>query len=373
MRWPAQGFGGGGPRSRLPWTVMTVEDEWDHSANAADAIAHVLKRCEKGRFPWARAYADRLAVDQPGDPFPLLLQALIHAYQGDAEACRTALTAADGLGPVTVHADLRATIADLLLHPGTSPIPEDTVADDDQKFRAKDVAGCLLVIVALAALAAAQHIWSWLVDAGGDQVASLLGIRGHRVDGHSTPGLIIVVAMVGLLWWAVKAVRGGRGARGDRSRRRARVRSFAAELDDDNIRMYACAVAMCLPFSLLFALVPTAVAGMNPTGGWLIAAWTVGVSCAVIWRVCGMVGVRTVTRAVRLSRLLAWHALAAYGVIGAFAGALIAGVPEDQLDAAGFYWVPAALLATLATAGYSISLQRRLKKEGRLKIWHESA
>lgn len=352
---------------------MTAEDgQGFPQANAADALAHVLKRCEEGRFPWARAYVDRLAVDQPADPFPLLLQALIHAYRGDADACRTALTAADGLGPVTAHADLRATIADLLLSPGTSRIPGRTVADDEEGFRAKGAAGCLLGIVVVLALAVAQHVWSLLMDAGGDQVASLLGIGAPRVDGHSVPGLLILFVVMGLLWWAVKAVRAGRGTRGEGSRRRARVRSFAAELDDDNVRMYAGTVAMFLPFSPLFALVPSAVAGMNPTGGWLVAAWTFGVSCAVVCWVCGMVGTRTVTRAVRLSRLLTVHTLAAYGVIGAFAGALIAGVPEDELNAAGPYWFPAALLAFLATAGYLIIRQRRLQKAGRLKIWRES-
>lgn len=189
------------------------------------------------------------------------------------------------------------------------------------------------------------------------------------------PGLLIVTAMLGLLslmWWGIKAVRTGRGVRGERSRRRARVRSFAAELDDDNIRMYAGTVAVFLPFALMFALAPTALAGMNPAGGWLIAVWTFAVSWTVMCWVSGLVGTRTVARAFRLSRLLALQMLAAYGVIGAFAGALIAGVPEDDLNALGPYWFPAALLAFLMSAAYMSVQQRRLRKAGRLKVWRES-
>ncbi|WP_147268706.1 hypothetical protein [Sphaerisporangium album] len=336
-----------------------------------EAFAHVLKRCEEGRFAWARAYVDRLAVERPGDSFPLLLQSLIHAYQGDADACRTALAAADRIDSGTAHADLRATVADLLLHPGNSPTSEG--AGDEDKFTAKDGGGCLLAVVALVGFAAVQRVGGWLMELGGDRVASFFGIGGPRVDGHSILGSVVIVAVIGLLWWGVGAVRGKHPTREERARRRARVRSFADELDDDNVRMYAGAVAALLPLSPMFVLAPTVLVEMNPRGGWLIAGWTLAVSCVAVWAVCHAVGVRAVTRAVRLSRLLVVHAVAAYVALGAFAGALIAGVSEEALNAAGSWLFPAALLAFVATAGYLAVQQRRLRKAGRLKVWREGS
>ncbi|WP_214415272.1 hypothetical protein [Sphaerisporangium fuscum] len=184
---------------------------------AVEAVAHVLKRCEEGRFPWARAYTDRLAVDQPYDPLPLLLRALIHAYEGDVDACRMALGAADDLGPVTSYADLRGTIHDLLLHRRSPGSTERKVTEEEGRFRGKDAAGCLLGLVALLAFGVSQKILSGLMDVGGDHVASFLHIRGYVVDGHSVPGLFILAARVGVLWWVVKLC--GEAAAGEASRR----------------------------------------------------------------------------------------------------------------------------------------------------------
>ncbi|GII64242.1 hypothetical protein Skr01_43270 [Sphaerisporangium krabiense] len=89
----------------------------------AEALAHVTRRCREGRFPWARAYAARLRADHPRDPFPLLLEALIHAYQGDADACRASLALADELGPGS-HPGLRATIDDVADRSGRGLSPE---------------------------------------------------------------------------------------------------------------------------------------------------------------------------------------------------------------------------------------------------------
>ncbi|MEU9886949.1 hypothetical protein [Sphaerisporangium sp. NPDC051011] len=303
-----------------------------------------------------------------------MLQALIHAHQRDADASRTALAAADRIDSGTVHADLRATVADLLLHPGKPPIhqagkpPTSEGPGDEEKLTAK---GCLLAIVALVGLFAVQRVGGWLMELGGDRVASFFGIGGPRVDGHSILGLAAVGAVTSLLWWGVGAVRGKHPTWEERRRRRARARSFADELDDDNVRLRAATVAALLPFSMVFALGPTVFVGMNPLGGWLIAGCTLVASCAAVWSVCHGVGVRMVTRAVRLSRLLVVHAVAAYVSVGAFAGALIAGVSEEELNRTGTYWIPAALLDLLVTGGYVIARRQRLKEAGRLRIWRE--
>lgn len=208
------------------------------------------------------------------------------------------------------------------------------------------------------------------MEAGGDRVALVLGLGGPRVDGHSLLGLLVLVGGVALLWWGVQRLRTGRRSRRERARRRADLRAFAAGLDDDNIRLYAGSVAVLLPFSPMMALGPPIMAvGMNAMGGWLIAGWSLGVSAAIVWWAGVMVGPRTVRRAFRLSRLLVAHLLVAYVTVGAFAGALIARVSEEELNATGQWWIPAAGLALLVTAWYQIVLRRRLAKEGRLRLW----
>ncbi|MEZ0077165.1 tetratricopeptide repeat protein [Planotetraspora sp. GP83] len=324
--------------------------------------AHVLKQCGEGRFVWAHAYVDRLVTERPGDPHPLLLRALIYAYRGEEDSCRKALAEADALG--AGHPELRSYIGDLSA--ARTPPAEAPV----EKITLKDAGGCLLGLVVLGVLFRGP----WLMETCGDWLASQLGIRGRTMyDGHSIPGFVMVAALVGLArlgWWAVKTRRGTGSLRAEIAGRRARARRVAADLDDDNLRNRAGGVAMLLPFSVFFAAVP-AIMTSGPIRGWLVAAWTIVMSLGLIAGAAAWAGRRPVVRAVGLSRLLLFQVIATYGVIGTFSWALITGVSEDALNTAGMYWFGSALVSFVSTAIYLFTVQRRLRREGRLQHWPE--
>ncbi|MCT9933777.1 hypothetical protein N5079_26540 [Planotetraspora sp. A-T 1434] len=306
---------------------------------------------------------DRLVTERPGDPHPLLLRALIYAYRGEEDSCRKALAEADALG--SGHPELRSYIDD----PLTARTPP--TADPVEKLTLKDAGGCLLALVALGVL---HRGGPWLMKTCGDWLASQLGIRGRMMyDGHSIPGFVMVAALVGLArlgWWAFKTRRGTGSLRAEIAGRRARARRVAADLDDDNLRYRAGGVAMLLPFSVFFAAVP-AIMTSGPIRGWLVAAWTIVMSLCLIAAATACAGRQPVARAVGLSRLLLFQVIAAYGVIGTFSWALITGVSEDALNTASMYWFGSALVSFFATAVHLITVQRRLRREGRLQHWPE--
>ncbi|WP_030451638.1 hypothetical protein [Herbidospora cretacea] len=51
-------------------------------------LGHLFDLCDRGSFAEASAFVRRLGADRPQEPFPILLEALIHARQGDASTAR---------------------------------------------------------------------------------------------------------------------------------------------------------------------------------------------------------------------------------------------------------------------------------------------
>ncbi|NRQ32666.1 hypothetical protein HII36_12570 [Nonomuraea sp. NN258] len=140
----------------------------------------------------------------------------------------------------------------------------------------------------------------------------------------------------------------------------ARTRRLAAAVGDTRLRSLGALFGAGLPIiSVIVALLPTGITGLTPAGGLLMLAWTLMLAAVAAALAVALAGGPVVVRTLRLSRPLTGHVAAALAVNLAFAVALITGVPQPTLDAVGAYWLPAALLVTLVTAGYGLWLGRR--------------
>ncbi len=54
----------------------------------SDDLGHVIDLCDRESFSEASAFVRSRGAEHPGEPFPVLLDALIHARQGDTRIAR---------------------------------------------------------------------------------------------------------------------------------------------------------------------------------------------------------------------------------------------------------------------------------------------
>ncbi|GAA0424696.1 hypothetical protein Acor_37110 [Acrocarpospora corrugata] len=54
----------------------------------SDELGHVIDLCDRGSFSEVSAFVGHLSAERPGEPFPILLDALVHARQAEAATAR---------------------------------------------------------------------------------------------------------------------------------------------------------------------------------------------------------------------------------------------------------------------------------------------
>lgn len=268
-------------------------------------LRHVRHLLDKGRFPWAHSYVDRLISDAPGDPEPLVLKALILDHEGRSfeEQARQA----EALG---------GRYTPLLERPAPAPPRRDAIGA---------WVFCFLLLTSV-------------FEVVGERVTGL----GHLPRGGA-PGVLLAVAACVAGWAAVVRLRGqppSEVARG----RIAEVRAFYAGLDDRNLRFRAGLASLALfVVPVMSSLGPEMIPFVAPALSRIV--WTAMLcvaGAALAWLFMG----DALLRALRVSGVVRVNVV--------LAGALLA-VPVWALGG----WLP--------TLPWVIALGVRLRREGALQ------